>query len=225
MRLGWQAQRARGARDALVGSRATRRGAAARGAVVALAACTAAACAHFRPAPPEVASAARALPSYSATLRVSLRGADLRGRGRVLMAFTRPDALRVEVPGPGGLRLLAVARAGKLWAVFPGEAAWFEGPAEAEQMDALLGLALAPHEVIDLLLGHPPARLRGFRADWDTRLPRHIEATLPDGTHLSVKVDEVEAPASLPAAAFAEPRHDGYRRLDADEARSLWSRR
>lgn len=182
-------------------------------------------CAHLRPPAPDVARAAHALPSYSASLRVNLSGGGLRGRGRVLLAFARPDALRVEVPGPGGVRLLAVARDGRLWAVFPGEAAWFEGPAGPEQMEALLGLALAPAEVMDLLLGRPAPRLRAFRAGWDARLPRRVEATLPDGSRLSVKVDQVEAPAALPSAAFEEPAHPGYRRLTADEARSLWSAR
>lgn len=183
------------------------------------------ACAHVRPPAPAVVQAAQALPSYSATLKVGLRGEGLRGRGRVLLAFERPDALRVEVPGPGGLRLLAVARGGTLWAVFPGEAAYFEGPAGPEQMEALLGLALAPEEVMDLLLGRPSPRLRAFRARWDVRVPRRVEATLPDGSRLSVKVDGYEAPAALPAAAFVEPAHPGYRRVTADEARELWGRR
>jgi outer membrane lipoprotein-sorting protein len=195
------------------------------GAAAALLALGSAGCAHLRPPAPDVARAARELPSYSASLRVSLSGGGLRGRGRVLLAFARPDALRVEVPGPGGVRLLAVTRGGTLWAVFPGEAAWFEGPAEAEQMEALLGLALAPAEVMDLLLGRPAPRLRAFRAGWDARLPRRVEATLPDGSRLRVKVDEVQSPATLPPAAFEEPPHPGYRKLTAGEARALWSRR
>lgn len=182
-------------------------------------------CAHMRPPTPEAARAAHALSSYSASVRVGLRGGALRGRARVLVAFTRPDALRVELPGPGGLRLLAVARGGTLWAVFPGEAAWFEGPAAPEQMDALLGVALTPEELIELLLGRAPPRVRAFRAGWDARLPRHIEATLPDGERLTLKVDDVDAPAQVPPAAFDEPAHPGYRRLTADEVRAMWSRR
>ncbi len=182
-------------------------------------------CAHARQPAPAVAQAASALGSYSATLRVDLRGADLRGRGRVLLAFARPDRLRVEVPGPGGLRVLAVARGGTLWAVFPGEAAWFEGPAESEVMRDLLGLALSPAELMDLLLGRAGASLTDYEARWDARLPRRVKARLPDGSRVSLAVEGVEAPASLPEAAFAEPAHAGYRRVDAVEARALWAGR
>ena len=183
------------------------------------------ACAHVPPPAPEVVTAAARLQSYSASLRVSLKGQGLRGRGRVLLAFARPDALRVEVPGPGGVRLLAVARGGRLWAVFPGEAAWFEGAAQPAQMEALLGLALAPDEVMDVLVGRSPTRLRAYEARWQGGLPRQITALLPDGSRLSVKVEQADAGPTLPAAAFEEPPHPGYRRIDVDETRALWGAR
>ncbi len=183
------------------------------------------ACAHVRPPAAHVAQAARELSSYSASLRVSLSGGGLRGRGRVLLACARPDKLRLEVPGPGGVRLLAVARGGTLWAVFPGEAAWFSGPAEAEQMEALLGLALTPAEVMDVLVGQAPPRLRAYAARWRGALPRDVRATLPDGSRLHVKVEQSDGPVVLPEGAFDEPPHPGYRRLDVAEARALWSGR
>ena len=90
----------------------------------------AAACAG-RPLPPspEVVAAARTAPTYSARLKVSLRGPDVRARARVLLAFQRPDSLRLELPGPGGARLIAVTREGRLTAVFPGERAVYAGRA------------------------------------------------------------------------------------------------
>jgi hypothetical protein len=182
-------------------------------------------CAHGRPPAPDVVAAARALSTYSAELRVGVSGAGLRGSVRALLAFARPDALRVEVPGPGGVRLLAVARGGTLWAVFPGEEAYFEGAARPEEMEALLGLALSPEEVMDVLVGRAPARLPAYEARWRDGLPQRIRATLPDGARLSVTVEAAEPRATLPAAAFDEPRHPGYRRLDAEEARALWGRR
>src|SRR3954451_24578550 len=69
--------------------------------------------------PVAVVEAARQVPSYSARLEVSLRGRGLRARTRVLVGFRRPDALRIEIPGPAGARLVAVARGERLWAVFP----------------------------------------------------------------------------------------------------------
>ena len=41
---------------------------------------------------------------------------------------------------------------------------------------------------------------------------------------LKASVEDPEAGAALPDAAFTEPPHEGYRVVDAEEARSLWSR-
>jgi len=79
---------------------------------------------------------------------------------------------------------------------------------------------------MDLLTGVPSARLRSYRARWGAALPRQIDATLPDGARLKATVEDAEAPAAtLGESAFTEPPHAGYRTVDADEARSLWSGR
>jgi len=174
--------------------------------------------------PAEVVERARSAASYSGRLRVSLDAPDLRARSTVLVAFERPDALRVEVPGPSGARLIAVARDGSLIAVFPAARAVFEGEASPAGLAQLLGVSLAPGEVMDLLVGTQPARVPAYRASWGPALPRHVEATLPDGGRLKVAVEDAEAGRELPSAAFAPPRHDGYRPVDAAEARQLWSR-
>ena len=176
--------------------------------------------------PAAVVEQARVVPSYSARLDVSLRGPELRARTRVLLAFRRPDALRIELPGPTGARLIAVTRGERLWAVFPAERAVYSGAARAEDLASLLGVALAPSEVMDLLTGVPTARLRSYRARWGAALPRQIDATLPDGARLKATVEDVEAPATtLGETAFTEPPHAGYRSVDADQARALWSAR
>ena len=176
--------------------------------------------------PAAVVAQARVVPSYSARLRVTLRGPELRARTRVLLAFRRPDALRIEIPGPTGARLIAVARGERLWAVFPAERALYEGAARAEDLESLLGVALSPSEVMDLLTGVPSPRVRSYRARWGAALPRRIDATLPDGARLEATVEDAEAPATtLGDSAFTEPPHDGYRKVDADEARTLWSAR
>jgi len=177
------------------------------------------------PPPANVAARARETPSYSARLRVSLKGPGLRARTPALVAFRRPDGLRIEVPGPAGPRLVAVARGGRLVAVFPAERAVYAGEARADQLEALLGVALEPSEVMDLLVGVPSPRLKRYRAAWGPALPRRVEATLPDGGTLKATIEDPETGAALPDAAFAEPPHDGYRSVDADEARSLWSGR
>lgn len=174
---------------------------------------------------PGVAERARAAVTYSASVRASLRGPDLRGRTRVLLAFRRPDSLRLEIPGPTGARLVAVAGEGRLVAAFPAERAVFEGPATSAEMDALLGIALSPAELIDLLVGVGSPRLRSYRARWGKALPREIEAELPDGSRLNAKVDEAEADPELAAATFTPPPHAGYRSIGAEEARRLWGSR
>ncbi len=188
-------------------------------AVVALLA--ASACAKASPPPPELVQRAAALPSYSASLRVSVKGRDLRGRSRALVAFRRPDALRIEIPGPAGARLLAVARGGRLVAVLPPDRAVLESGATPAELEALIGVALAPGELMDLLVGVPPLGTREYDVRWGRALPRRIEAVLADGTRLRVTVDEADSGADLGEAAFGPPPHEGYRMVDADEARRL----
>jgi hypothetical protein len=179
------------------------------------------------PAPPPAVTVERArrATTLSAALRVRLDGPELRARARALVAFRRPDALRIEVPGPAGLRLLAVVRGDRLLATFPAERAFYEGSASPEEMDALLGVALSAPELMDLLVGTASPRLRGYRARWGASLPRKIDATLPDGARLAVTLEDAELDAAVPEAAFADPPHPGYRPIDAAEARGLWSGR
>lgn len=189
-----------------------------------LGALVAGACASLPARPPSgVAERAQGTLSYSARLQVSLRGKELRARTAALVAFRRPDALRVEIPGPAGARLLAVARADRFVAVFPGERAVFTGSATAADLGALLGVALTPPEVMDLLVGVPPTGVRAFTARWGPEAPRRIEADLADGTRLWVTVEEPRLGDALPERAFLDPPHDGYRPVGADEARGIWS--
>lgn len=181
------------------------------------------ACATASLPPPAVLARARGVGSYSARLRVSLRGPELRARTRALVAFRRPDALRIEVPGPTGVRLVAVTRAGRLSAVFPAERAVFEGAASPEELEALLGVSLSPAEMMDLLVGVASSRLREYSVRWGPLLPREIEALLPDGARLKVGVEEPDTAAVIAEAAFDTPPHDGYRSIGGPEARRLWS--
>lgn len=141
----------------------------------------------------------------------------------MLLGFERPDSLRVEIPGPTGARLIAVTRNGRLAAAFPAERAFFESAATPEALEALLGVGLAPAEVMDLLVGAPSPRLRGYEARWGPTGPRNIAAILPDGARLKVTVEDADLAPSLPTEAFADPPHPGYRKIGAEEARSLWS--
>ena len=178
-------------------------------------------CAKAVPPTPDVVRQAAALRSYSASLRVAVRGKELRGRSRALVAFLRPDALRIEIPGASGARLVVVARGGRLTAVLPPERAVLERAAGAAEIEALLGVALAPEELMDLLVGLAPAGLREHDVRWGSRLPSRVSAVLADGTRLQATVEDADEGEALPAAAFDPPAHEGYRPIDSEEARRL----
>jgi hypothetical protein len=152
---------------------------------------------------------------------VSVRGQDLRGRSHALVAFRRPDAMRIEIPGPSGARLVAVARADRLTAVLPAERARLESAAGPADFEALLGVALSASELMDVLLGIAPAAARRYEADWGAALPRRVRAELVDGTKLDARVDQAETDVELPAGAFDPPPCEGCRQIDANEARRL----
>jgi hypothetical protein len=183
------------------------------------------ACATARPPSAAVLDAARLAPSYSARLGVSLKGPRGRARVTALAAFARPDALRVEVPGPAGARLIFVARDDRILAVFPGERAVYSGHATAAEVEAALGVALTPQQIMDVLLGTASPHLSEARVEWGPRLPQRIRGRLSDGTSLSIKVSDAEAPAVLRESVFSDPYHAGFRSIDAEEARNIWARR
>ncbi len=187
---------------------------------LALALAAAAGCARPLPPSPEVARRAAGLSSYSADLQVSVKGA-LRGGSRALVAFRRPDALRIEIPGPAGARLVAVAREGRLTAVLPSEHAVLERPATPQEMEALVGIPLTPPELMDLLVGVPPKGVRRYEVRWGRELPSRIETVLEDGTRVKATVRDADAGGEVARAAFDPPPHPGYREVDADEARRL----
>ncbi len=182
-------------------------------------------CAPARLPAPAVVERARAASSWSGSLRVSVNGEDLRGRSRALVAFRRPDKVRIEIPGPTGARLVAVTRDGRLHAVLVSERARLESPATPAELEALIGIELAPSELRDVLLGTAPPGVRTYRADWGDTLPRRVRAELLDGTRLDARIDEAETGVDLPAAAFDPPRCDDCRLVDANEARHLLTAR
>ncbi len=152
---------------------------------------------------------------------MSLKGDTLRGRARALLAFSRPDALRLELPGPTGVLCVAVARGASLTAVFPSSRATWEGAATAEEMEALLGVRLSPSELMDLLTGTSPPGVAAYTASWGGPFPRRVSAILGDGDRLEAVVESADLDPTLAPAVFEVPPSAGYRRIAADEARRL----
>ncbi|MBN2369239.1 MAG: hypothetical protein JXO72_02000 [Vicinamibacteria bacterium] len=173
--------------------------------------------------PIETRQALQGASGLTGRVRVSVRGPGRRGRATILVGFRRPDALRVEIPLGVGQRLVVVTRSERLCAIFPAERAVFRGPADAASVEAALGVALTPSEVMDLIVGAPPARLTVRRVRWRQDRPHDVAVLLPDGTDLKMKMDEI-AFTPPAAAVFEEPALPGYRSISADEARSFWER-
>jgi hypothetical protein len=93
----------------------------------------------------------------------------LRGRARVRAGLSglwvreallvrRPDAVRIDVLSPFGLALAAGVQGRLLWAYPPAEGTRYEGLATPENLTRFLGAPIAVGDIVDVLLGGPPAR-------------------------------------------------------------------
>jgi hypothetical protein len=134
----------------------------------------------------------------------------------------RPNRLRIEMPGPAGARFILVADGDRLFAVFPGERAFFAGAADAETLARVTGVRLAAPAVIDMLTGRAPADASDYRADWADSLPKRVSALLSDGTRLKIGIERPQTDRPVSGLAFEPPPHEGYREVTAEEARELW---
>jgi len=77
---------------------------------------------------------------------------------REALLVRRPDAVRVDVLSPFGLALAVGVRGDLLWAYPPARGTRYEGPATPANMLRLLGAPVAVADIVDVLLGVPPAR-------------------------------------------------------------------
>jgi hypothetical protein len=77
---------------------------------------------------------------------------------RQALLVRRPDAVRIDVLSPFGLALALGAQGPLLWAYPPAEATRYEGPATPANLTRFLGAPVAVRDIVDLLLGVPPAR-------------------------------------------------------------------
>ncbi len=78
---------------------------------------------------------------------------------REALLVRRPDAVRIDVLSPFGLALAVGVQGALLWAYPPREATRYEGVASAANLTRFLGAPIEVPDVVDLLLGVPPARL------------------------------------------------------------------
>jgi outer membrane lipoprotein-sorting protein len=77
---------------------------------------------------------------------------------REALVVQRPDAVRIDVLSPFGLALALGTEGERLWAYPPSQATRYEGPATPENVTRFLGAPVSVADVVDVLLGVPPAR-------------------------------------------------------------------
>jgi hypothetical protein len=77
---------------------------------------------------------------------------------REAVVVRRPDEIRIDVLSPFGLALAIGVAGDRLWAYPPARATRYEGDASPENLVRFLGAPVAVPDVVDLLLGVPPAR-------------------------------------------------------------------
>jgi hypothetical protein len=96
----------------------------------------------------------RSVSRYEGFVRLRGRGPDGGFDARLVVIFRRPAELRVELVGAfGGTRWTAVADASGITAYFPGRREYLKEEDTAEIVGRLLGLRLAPDEVMAVLAG------------------------------------------------------------------------
>jgi outer membrane lipoprotein-sorting protein len=130
-------------------------------------------CAQFTrrtAAPPAPVSAERLLASIderAAALRTFRALAQMHYVGpkeslaiKEVIAIRRPDHLRIEMMSPFGVALQIATDGQRLFAYHHGERTFYGGRASAENLARFTRLDLELAEVIDMLIGLPPARER-----------------------------------------------------------------
>ncbi len=93
---------------------------------------------------------------YRALFKGQSVGPEGKQRFRMAAVLVPPDRLRLEFFGPvGGAHLVVAASGGESIVLSPRERAWDRGPASAVGMERLIGVPLAPFDLVALLTGRP----------------------------------------------------------------------
>jgi hypothetical protein len=141
---------------------------------------------------------------------------------REAVLVSRPDRVRIDVLSPFGLALALGVQGSLLWAYPPAEATLYEGTATPENMNRFLGAPVAVPDVVDVLLGGPPARrpvgpLAVATDDGDYRLTVPVDGGEQriwfSGTTLAVlRAEESRGDEIVLRIGFDDYAHDGLPR-------------
>jgi hypothetical protein len=187
-----------------------------------------------RPLPPVSAAellrdlAARRAAVGSLRARARLR-AGLSGLWvREAILVRRPDAVRIDVLSPFGLALALGLQGPLLWAYPPAQGTRYEGAATPANMARFLGAPVAGPDIVDLLLGVPPARRPIGPPTLDVTRDREYRVTLPlvtgtqtiwfDGDTRVVRRAEETAEGDVALRVTFDDYEDGFPHALAVEA-------
>jgi hypothetical protein len=150
---------------------------------------------------------------------------------RQAILVQRPSAIRIDVLSPFGLALAIGTEGRTLWAFPPQQGARFEGPATRENFGRLIGTPLEVADLVDVLLGVPPARESFGPPGLDRDGDEHV-LTLPfrggfqeirfavDTLEVS-RIEERRDDGATMRVSFAEYADGFARRLDLVGERGL----
>jgi hypothetical protein len=146
---------------------------------------------------------------------------------RQAVVVERPDHVRVDVLTPMGLALALGTRDALLWAYEPAERVRYEGRATPANLVRLLGAPIALTDVVDILLGMPPARTALRPPQLSVTDDGEYRLTLPlaDGqqtiwfagdTLAVVRAEERRGATTILRVAFTDHRDDFPRTVDVE---------
>jgi hypothetical protein len=113
---------------------------------------------------------------YQAVLKIRGKGPEGRFSATQILIFERPDRVRVELLGAfGSTRWIAVISGGEVLVFFPSRREYLRESRIEQVVEALLGVALGPEEVISALAGvglplGGSCAVRAVREDGATRI-------------------------------------------------------
>jgi len=135
----------------------------------------------------------------------------------------RPDSIRIDVLSPFGLALAVGVRGPLMWAFPPAERTRYEGVASAANLTRFLGAPVEVSDVVDLLLGLPPARVAAGPTALSATREGEYRLTLPlaggaqtiwfAGDTLSVRRAEETRDGTLVLRVAFDDYRDGFPHL------------
>jgi outer membrane lipoprotein-sorting protein len=125
------------------------------------------------------------LASLRALAHLRYEGPDETSSSREAIVVSRPDRLRVEVLSVFGSVFLLIVDDGALTAYAPRESTVYLGPASPENLWRYTRLGIGVGDVVDLVLGTPPAVSAEGRVEFDDEAGWvRLSQDLPDGTQI-----------------------------------------